>query len=140
MPDTEPIILIVDDDPVYRRLVKKLVETSVRHSQVLDAAGGDQAFEMLKEADIPHKGLPVVVLLDVFMPIMSGFDFLDRLRMDPELRNSVVFMVSTSGAEEDIKSAYDRQVAGYFKKSGGLSGVRAQVDFLDEYLQTVSFQ
>ncbi len=59
---------------------------------------------------------PCLVLLDLNMPRMGGIEFLDELRRDPLLRRTLVFVMTTSSAEEDRVRAYDRNVAGYIMK------------------------
>jgi CheY-like chemotaxis protein len=56
---------------------------------------------------------------------MNGLEFLSALRRDPTLRQSVVFVLTTSNREEDIMAAYNQQIAGYLLKA------KVSEDFLD---------
>jgi CheY-like chemotaxis protein len=60
---------------------------------------------------------PRVVLLDLNMPRMNGFEFLAALRNDRVLQAEVVFVLTTSDADEDKTRAYHEQIAGYMVKS-----------------------
>jgi class 3 adenylate cyclase len=86
-------ILVVDDDPLNRRLLEKSLERE-GHRPLL-AEGGGQAFEMLGTQPID------IVLLDVLMPDMDGFEVLSRMKADPDLRHIPVVMIS---GVEDIQS------------------------------------
>ena len=52
------------------------------------------------------------MLLDLNMPRMGGIEFLEELRRDKSLRSTLVFVMTTSGAEDDRSRAYDKNVAG----------------------------
>ena len=60
---------------------------------------------------------PLLILLDLDLPRLSGIEFLDALRSDPRLCGTVVFVLTLSDRTEDKLAAYDRQVAGYLLKS-----------------------
>ncbi|WP_141289365.1 response regulator, partial [Ideonella azotifigens] len=57
------------------------------------------------------------VLLDLNMPRMDGFEFLQQLRADPALCDEVVFVLTTSDADADRVRAYHENVAGYMVKA-----------------------
>ena len=60
---------------------------------------------------------PRIVLLDLNMPRMNGFEFLAALRADRALQSEVVFVLTTSDADADRTHAYHEQIAGYMVKS-----------------------
>ena len=66
-----------------------------------------------KNKDVPK---PYIILLDLNMPRMGGLEFLEEIRKDPELKSSVVFILTTSSDDRDITSSYEKFVAGYFIK------------------------
>jgi len=111
-------VLLVEDDDVDAESVMR----SIRRSQVpvdlvwvedgveaLDVLRGEHATETVER--------PVIVLLDLNMPRMDGFEFLGALRSDPDLRDLVVFVLSTSSADADRTRAYHENIAGYLVKS-----------------------
>src|SRR4051812_14123034 len=79
---------------------------------------GYEALEALR-GEHGHVPLPrpYIVLLDLNLPLMNGIEFLQQLRLDQELKSSVVFVVTTSDSHADMAAAYSFQVAGYFLKS-----------------------
>ena len=79
-------ILVVDDIESNRDLLARRLETDGHRVTV--AADGEQALEILKEQEFD------LVLLDLMMPGLSGFDVLQRLKVDSELRDIPVIMIS----------------------------------------------
>ena len=82
------------------------------------AHDGIDALEMLRgtsgRARLPR---PFVILLDLNMPRMGGIEFLQELRKDDELKRSVVFIMTTSAADDDKVKSYNLGVAGYILKT-----------------------
>lgn len=81
------------------------------------ATDGIEALEILR-GDAENEGLarPYIVTLDINMSRMDGHEFLAELRSDENLRNVVVFILTTSDNDFDIRSSYDQNVAGYILK------------------------
>jgi CheY-like chemotaxis protein len=82
---------------------------------------------------------PYLVLLDLNMPRMGGIEFLEELRSDPELSHALVFVMTTSEAEEDRMRAYDRNVAGYILKHRLGQGFIEAVSMLKHFWRVVEF-
>jgi len=86
-------VLVVEDDPINREILER--HLTRQGYQVLMAKGGRQALDMLAAARVD------VVLLDIVMPEMDGYETLGRLRSDPELADIPVIVLS---ALEDLES------------------------------------
>jgi CheY-like chemotaxis protein len=85
---------------------------------VVGAEDGHVALAVLRGQDLTRRiRRPLVILLDLNMPRMNGFEFLQQLRGDPVLRDEVVFVLTTSDADADRTRAYQEQIAGYMVKS-----------------------
>ena len=67
----------------------------------------------------PRDERPDILLVDINMPVMSGHEFLDELRADPELTDLVVLGFSTSKEQADIERMYANHAAGYIVKPVG---------------------
>lgn len=63
---------------------------------------------------------PDVILLDILMPGMSGFEFLETMRKENLAKNSKVIVLSNQGQDEDIKKAMALGVAGYIVKASSI--------------------
>lgn len=110
-------ILLVEDDQVDQELVRRKFKAVNITNPLYIANDGVEALDMLRGYH-KHKPLPqpCLVLLDINLPRMSGFEMLRVMRGDPQLRKNVVFMLSTSTRQIDINLAYDLYAAGYFNK------------------------
>ena len=115
-----PRILVVDDDEIDIMAIKRTLRRLDVPNPVSCAHDGIEALELLR-GDAADGGLerPYIILLDLNMPRMSGLEFLRELRSDDALRDSVVFVFTTSNAEEDKAAAYALNVAGYMLKTDG---------------------
>ena len=108
-------VLVVDDDDVAIEGVQRALR-EVEDVEVLGARDGQLALQILRgDGTSRLRGKPIV-LLDLNMPTMNGEEFLAELRQDSALRNTVVFVLSTSGEPEDRSRAYSQGVAGYIEK------------------------
>ncbi len=111
-------ILLVDDDDVDREAVERGFGKSGLACTIVAARNGVEALRIMREPrDASGLARPFLILLDLNMPQMGGLAFLDALRADGQLRNSVVFGLTTSNREADKAAAYDRDVAAYILKS-----------------------
>jgi CheY-like chemotaxis protein len=90
-------ILVVDDERDIREAIAELLEEEGYDVE----AAGDGA-EALDKARACH---PVVVLLDLMMPVMNGWEFRARQRGDPELASIPVIVVSALGKVADVEAA-----------------------------------
>jgi two-component system chemotaxis sensor kinase CheA len=109
--DSEPgrPILVVDDSMTTRMLEKSILE-SAGHSVEL-ALSGEEALDRVRDR---RYGL---ILVDVEMPGMDGFTFIERIRSDPSVRDIPAILVSSRAASEDLKRGRDVGAQGYIVKS-----------------------
>jgi len=116
--DVNLTILLVEDDDVAAEAVVRSLGKAQLMFPVVWAEDGEQALRALRGQD-PARPVPRprVTLLDLNMPHMNGFEFLQNLRADPELCDDVVFVLTTSDADTDRVRAYHEHVAGYMVKA-----------------------
>lgn len=86
-------VLIVDDEPFNIDVLEQAMDGT--DYQVLTASNGKEAWEKIQSEE------PDLILLDLMMPVMDGFEVLAKVKDDPMLRNTPVIIVS---AENDSKS------------------------------------
>lgn len=136
-PMTVPI-LIVDDDDVDVEGVERALVTQGLTNPIRRARDGIEALDILRGTNGAEKiSRPRIILLDLNMPRMNGIAFLDELREDPNLKNSVVFVFTTSQDEQDRLQAYERHIAGYITKSKAGRDFSTLAAMLDHYWQIV---
>jgi len=134
----EPKILIIDDDDLSSELVSRALRKTAPHLRVVAAEDGQAGIEALSGVSDEPCERPLLILLDLNMPRMNGFEFLEEMRGDPALRKNVVFIFSTSEDEEDRDRAYDYDVAGYIPKSKVGPQLSNMTALLQSYTQTVT--
>lgn len=104
-------VLIVDDSNSMRAVIKKIISISgFKMDQCIEAGNGREALEALAEHWVD------VILSDINMPEMNGFELLERLQADDLLRNIPVIVISTESSEQHVQSAFDLGVKGFIKK------------------------
>ena len=114
----ELTVLLVEDDDVAAEGVMRGLKRSGVTAPVVWAEDGEVALRVLRGTDpLRHAPRPRVVLLDLNMPRMNGFELLQELRADPALSDEVVFVLTTSDADADRTRAYHENVAGYMVKA-----------------------
>ena len=111
-------ILLVEDDDVSTEAVIRSLRKFGFSDPVVTAEDGQVALDVLR-AKHPERTIdkPYVILLDLNMPRMNGFEFLQEVRADPALKESVIFVLTTSSADSDKLRAYQENVAGYMVKT-----------------------
>ncbi len=108
-------VLLVEDDDVAAESVIRSLKKVVPEVPVINARHGREALEMINESGKIQS--PYIVLLDLNMPVMDGFEFLEEVRSTPDLSNTVIFVLTTSNDDRDRMQAYHHNVAGYMVKS-----------------------
>jgi CheY-like chemotaxis protein len=133
-------IMIVDDDEIDVRAIQRGLVQQRIVNPVFVASDGLQGLEMLRgEQGHPKIPLPALIVLDLNMPRMTGLEFLEALRADSELANSIVFILTSSNADEDKIAAYKHHIAGYVVKAdAGVSFLKA-VQMVQKYVLCVQF-
>lgn len=138
---TQPVrFLIVDDDQVSVLAIKRALKKLKIINPVQVARDGREALDLLHaELDEAQALPPYLLTLDLNMPRMNGFEFLEEVRKDPALHRLVIFVLSTSDAPTDMAAAYDNNIAGYIVKENlGDSFVKA-LDMIDCFSKVVEF-
>lgn len=106
-------VLIVDDNP-SDVIITRMVLTKIDHNMEVEAAlCGEDALQRLRSGEV----LPTLILLDLKMPGMSGFDFLRELRADERIKHIPVIVVSSSSLETDEKGSYAAGADGFLHKA-----------------------
>jgi len=120
-PDVPLSVLLIDDDSTDLELAA--IVFGEYALDVHTCAGGAEALAHLRAAP----SLPHVVVLDLNMPQMNGFEVLDSIRRDEGLRHLPVVILSTSGEARDVTRAYDLLASSYMVKQRDFAAFEEQV-------------
>lgn len=118
-PEGRASVLVVDDDSSIRRMMIAALKRSDNY-EFLEAANGREALDLMRERH------PNAVVLDLMMPVMSGFDVLQERSADPELRGIPVIIVSANRAPE-IANAVDKGICAFLPKPFDINVLSALV-------------
>jgi response regulator RpfG family c-di-GMP phosphodiesterase len=101
-------VLLVDDDEINNFISIKLIKKALTNTDIMACLNGRFAIDQLVEIQRKDPSqLPDYILLDINMPIMNGWEFLDeykRINLDP-LGKSKIFIISSSVFSNDINKA-----------------------------------
>ena len=112
-------IWIIDDDPIYQIIVNKIVQKSLLFSEISSFKNGKDAIERIQNSFENNNAIPDIILLDINMPIMDGWEFMDEMdKLSYKVvTNIVVYIVSSSIAIEDKnKSKSHPKILGFLSK------------------------
>lgn len=119
---TVPLVLVVEDDPDLRRLLRKQLEAM--KLLVQEAGTGKAALEALRKAT------PALVCLDLMLPEQSGYTVCEFIRKDPVLQGVPVLVISARTLPEDRAAAEEAGASAYLVKPFGSQQLLAQVNKL----------
>ena len=132
-------VLLIEDDVVDAEGIVRSMKKSGANVTVEVVSEGQQALDRLRGANgVAQVERPFLILLDLNLPKMTGHDFLDALRHDSQLSESIVIVYTTSNADSDRSRAYQNNVAAYIlKKDVGInhSNIIRLIDFYSEFVQ-----
>lgn len=112
---TDGTILLVDDNPDDVTLTLRAFRTNNITNQVDVASDGEEALNyLLPDGQYPPK--PVLILLDINLPKISGLEVLRRIRTDDRTRHLPVVVLSTSSEDRDIVESYNLGANSYVRK------------------------
>lgn len=133
-------ILLVEDDNGDAKAVLRAFRQIRLKNTVTRAIDGVEALDILRGTGGKDKfNAPYVILTDINMPRMNGIELIRELRNDPEHRNAVVFVLTTSGHDKDVTAAYDMHAAGYIIKETAGRDFLQLVGLIDRFWRLVEF-
>ena len=130
-------ILVADDSAEDAFILKRAFERAGMHVPIMFVKDGQQLIDYLAGADgysdrLNHP-MPRLLLLDLKMPKLNGFDVLRWLQKQHELRRLVVTVLSSSDESKDVNLAYDLGANSYVVKPGSMEGYSNIVAKLRDY-------
>lgn len=136
-PTDKPVatILLVEDDDIDATLLERALNKQEMKVRLVRAVDGEEALEMLGDDGPDRISGPVVILLDLNLPRMTGLEFLAELRRDTRHFALPVFVFSTSSNPQEIRAAYERNVAAYLVKPVSTGQLDAITELLTTWLR-----
>ena len=106
-------ILLIDDDPIVNFIHSKVIQSQFPKSEVLVFNNGLTALEYIKE----HRQLSYLIFLDLNMPVMNGWDFLNAVAAEEsELALQIHVLTSSIDPQDKIRAQKNKLVNSYLSK------------------------
>lgn len=101
------IIWVVDDDPIFKIIVRKIIEKSEMFETPATFQNGLDAIMALKKSLHEITELPDAIILDIDMPVMDGWEFMqEMIKLKPQIKKKIaIYIASSSIAVEDKHKA-----------------------------------
>jgi CheY-like chemotaxis protein len=132
------ILLVEDDDIDATTIIRGLAHAEITNPLIRARDGIEALDVLLGTGDKKRLAPPYLLLVDIRMPRLDGLGLVRRIRSNPLLQRTIIFMLTTSDSERDRIAAYDAHVAGYIVKSNDPEHFRALAGMLEYYLLIVS--
>jgi CheY-like chemotaxis protein len=113
------LIWVIDDDPIFTFLTETQITEMYSHVKVESYANGHEAYEALKRCITEDRDLPNLILLDINMPVMDGWEFIEEYKaiMGQFDQQVFVFMVSSTIDINEIETAKNHEnIEGFISK------------------------
>jgi CheY-like chemotaxis protein len=117
MLDSKINLLVIDDDDINIFIIKKIVEKTGFDIDMVSKSNGQQAIDYLKETISVNKQLPQLILIDINMPVMNGWEFIEAYQTLGIEIPVDLYILSSSVYENDIeKTKSYSSVKGFISK------------------------
>ncbi|MVM29937.1 response regulator [Spirosoma sp. HMF4905] len=127
-------IIFIDEDDDDKEMVTSILKQIAPDNQIIYFANGQQMLDYLDNTDEP----PFLIISEVFTPLMSGLELLDRLNQFSALKaKSIPFILITSPIDKHlVEEAYKGHVQGIFEKKHSLEEMKRQFQAILDYWTT----
>ena len=114
MPESQEImILLVEDDPGHARLIEKNLRRSNIANKIVHVSDGQQAIDYLFDDECPPS---LLVLLDLNMPVLDGYQVLERIKADERTKRTPVVVLTTTDDAREVSRCYNLGCSVYMTK------------------------
>ena len=138
MPIEQPIeIWLIDDDDGHALLVEESLRDAGLRNRFARARDGTEGWQWLKEAEAGQRRRPGLVLLDISMPGLDGFEVLQRIKSSSVLKDTPVIMLTSTDHPREIKRSYALGANCYIIKPVDFERLHEKVRTLGFFLQII---
>lgn len=114
---TEVEFFLIDDCELDGEVFRRAMRRNEIDRPVHFVSDPTVAIDAIRKHRLDEPHVQLIIFLDLNMPGINGHELLAEIRKDADLAPLLVFILTTSDHERDVRQAYQRNVAGYFTKS-----------------------
>ncbi|HXA01901.1 MAG TPA: response regulator [Cytophagaceae bacterium] len=106
-------VLVIDDSEMDRWLALKILEQADINSSAITASNGQEALKKLTEYLEENNCLPELILVDLQMPLMNGFEFIKKIKMlshYPESKTQIILLTAGLDSEIDLPKIEENEI------------------------------
>ncbi len=126
---TKKKVLLVEDSSDHAFLIKRAINSEYQDIEIDWAKDGEEAVELIMEDNIN----PDLIILDIKMPRMNGFDVLKILKTNQRTKHIPIVILSTSADKTDITLAYSLYANSYVTKPIEITEFRSKLKSIPKY-------
>lgn len=131
-------ILLLEDEPADAYLVKMAFKEGKVLANLHHVVDGQEGVDFLRKmGEYAFAPRPDLILLDLNMPRMNGYEFLKVIKSNPMLSNIPVVVLTTSDVERDVVRSYESGVASYITKPVDMAQFMAAIHQIGDYWFTL---
>lgn len=135
------VVLLVEDDDGHARLLERNLRRGGMVNRLIRVSDGQEAIDYFTRVgpfgDVNEYPEPSVVLLDVRMPRLDGFEVLAHLKKDPQLHKTPVIMLTSTDNQKEIDRAYEMGANGYVVKPVSVESFIDRVVKLGMFIEVI---
>jgi CheY-like chemotaxis protein len=139
---TKPVrILLIEDDPGHARLIEKNLRRARLSNDIITKTDGQQALAYLfgdKDTDVQDLPTPFLVLLDLNLPVLDGYQVLERIKLSERTRHIPVIILTTTDDTVEINRCYELGCSVYITKPVDYEQFSEAIRKLGLFLSVVS--
>ena len=109
-------ILLVEDNAADRELTLRELRSNGLANEIVVKESGEAALDYLFAGDGTSRTLPLVMILDLRLPVVDGIDVLRRVRTDPRTQDLPVMVLTGSSEDVDAMQTYALRASNFFQK------------------------
>jgi len=120
VPVTSPVrIVMIEDDDGHARLIEKNIRRAGVNNEIVAFVNGRDGLKFIRDCidpKQPHRDMRLLVLLDLNLPDMTGFEILETLKDDDRTRRIPIIILTTTDDKLEVQRCYDLGCSAYVKK------------------------
>ena len=124
-------VIIIEDDTDDQELFEEVFKKLNYSNKIIFFTDGQEALDFLNKTEV----VPFLILSDINMPKLDGFELRSKIRMDAQLQIKCIpyLFFSTAASQKHVVDAYSLSVQGFFIKQNSIAGLEKTINVMMEY-------